>query len=151
MDRQIPGRTPTALLPSTHLSSTQPSLPADKKLATVRRRSAEIQAAARRMRARHPFGGKHMATESWLSNTALRVLVRQLVESGRLPVMLPTQIAAGYGSGRLCCACDDPITSTQVEYEVDDYRDGGRLCFHRGCHLAWQLECARGRLRTASH
>jgi hypothetical protein len=95
--------------------------------------------------------GKHMPIESWLRNTALRLLVRQLVESGRLPVMLPRQIAAGYGSGRLCCACDEPITSTQVEYEVDDYRDGGRLCFHRGCHMAWQLECARGPFKTASH
>jgi hypothetical protein len=102
------------------------------------------------MRARHP-SGKHMPIESWLRDTALRLLIRQLVESGRLPVLLPRQIAAGYGSGRLCCACDDPIASTQVEYEVDDYRDGGRLWFHRGCHMAWQLECARESFKTASH
>jgi hypothetical protein len=91
-----------------------------------------------------------MPTESQLRNGALRLLVRQLLENGRLPVILPKQIAAGYGSGRVCAACDEPITSTQVEYEVDDCPNGGRLRFHMGCHVVWQLECARG-LDTASN
>jgi len=91
-----------------------------------------------------------MPIESQLRNGALRLLVRQLLENGRLPVILPKQIAAGYGSGRVCAACDEPITSTQVEYEVDDCLNGGRLRFHMGCHVVWQLECARG-LDTASN
>ena len=90
-----------------------------------------------------------MPIESQLRNGALRLLVRQLLENGRLPVILPKQIAAGYGSGRVCAACDEPITSTQVEYEVDECLNGGRLRFHMGCHVVWQLECARG-LDTAS-
>jgi len=40
-----------------------------------------------------------MPTESQLQNTALRLRVCQLIEDGRLPVMMPAQIAAGYGSG----------------------------------------------------
>jgi hypothetical protein len=88
-----------------------------------------------------------MSTESQLHNVALRLRVRQHLENGQLPVMLPKQIAAGYGSGRACAACDQPITSAQAEYEVDDDR-GRRLRFHLGCHSVWQLECARGALDT---
>ena len=89
-----------------------------------------------------------MVTASSPRYTALRLLVRRHLENGRLPLMQPRQIAAGYGSGRACAACDHPITTTQVEYEVDDYRDGARLRFHIGCHVAWRLECA---LDTTAH
>ncbi len=85
-----------------------------------------------------------MPTESQLRNE-LRRRVRERIEFGQLPVMMAKQVAAGYGSGRVCAACDEPITSTQVEYEVDDCRDGYRLLrFHPGCHSLWQLECAGG-------
>ena len=87
-----------------------------------------------------------MPTQSQLHDTALRLRVRQLIENGQLPVMLPRQIRAGYGSGRVCAACDQPIGSTQVEYEVEDDSHGRPLGFHMGCHDAWQLECARAKL-----
>jgi len=83
-----------------------------------------------------------MPTESQLQNTALRLRVCQLIEDGRLPVMMPAQIAAGYGSGRVCVACDLPIASTRVQYEVEERSDGRRLNLHMGCHVVWQLECA---------
>lgn len=60
-------------------------------------------------------------------------------------MMVPKEVAAGYGSGRMCAACDEPITSAQIEYEVDDYRGGVRLRFHPDCHSVWQLECAHTR------
>jgi hypothetical protein len=82
-----------------------------------------------------------MPTESQLRDTALRLRVRERIENGRLPMIVPSQIAGGYGSGRVCAACDDPITSSQVEYEVNDERNGNRLSFHLGCHVVWQLEC----------
>jgi hypothetical protein len=84
-----------------------------------------------------------MPTESQLRDTALRLRVRHLIDNARLPVMLPRQISAGYGSGHICDACDQPIIRTQIEYEVEDYREGRRLRFHFGCHVVWQLECAR--------
>ena len=86
-----------------------------------------------------------MPTESQLRDTALRSRVRERVADGRLPVMVPTRIDAGYGSGQICVACDEPITSTQVEYELSDCRDGRPLCFHLGCHVVWQIECAAAR------
>lgn len=85
-----------------------------------------------------------MPTESQLQDAALRLRIRQLVESGRLPCLVPKQIAAGYGStSHVCMACDDPITHTQVEYEIQNDTDGRRLTFHFGCFVVWQLECAR--------
>jgi hypothetical protein len=86
-----------------------------------------------------------MPIESQLRDTALRLRVRERIEDGRLPVMVPTRIDAGYGSGHVCVACDQAITSTQVEYELADYRDGRPLYFHLGCHVVWQIECASAR------
>lgn len=86
-----------------------------------------------------------MHIESQLRDTALRSRVRERIEDGRLPVMVPSRIDAGYGSGHACVACDQAITSTQVEYELADYRDGRPLYFHLGCHVVWQIECAAAR------
>jgi len=83
-----------------------------------------------------------MPGESQVRATTLRLRVRERIENGRLPAMAAQQIACGYGSGRACAACDEPITSAQVEYEVADERYGSKLSFHLGCHLVWQLECS---------
>jgi hypothetical protein len=84
--------------------------------------------------------GTRMPTES---HVLLIFRIRQHLKNGHLPVMVPKQAAAGCGSGRVCEACNQPITSTQIECEVDDDRDGYRLRFHLDCHLIWQLECTR--------
>jgi len=92
----------------------------------------------------HPYTARlTMRTESQLRDYDLRVRIRRLIEQGVLPVMVPKQIAGGYGSGHLCVGCERPITGTQVEYEVEDCRDGRSLRFHLGCHVVWQIECAR--------
>lgn len=84
-----------------------------------------------------------MPTESQLRDQDLRVRIRRLIEEGVLPVMVPKHIDGGYGSGQLCVGCERPITGTQVEYEIEDHRNGRRLRFHLGCHVVWQIECAR--------
>ena len=84
-----------------------------------------------------------MPPESQLRDQDLRLRVRRLIEKGVLPVMVPKQIVGGYGSGHLCVACEKPITGTQVEYEIEDCRNGRRLSFHFGCHVVWQMECSR--------
>lgn len=82
-----------------------------------------------------------MSIESQLRDMALRSRVHERLRDGRLPVMVPSRINAGYGTGHVCVACDQQITSTQVEYELADCRDGTLLCFHLGCHVLWQIEC----------
>lgn len=86
-----------------------------------------------------------MSTESQLQDEALRSHVRERIEDGRLPVMLPKAIFAGYGSGKPCLACDRPITHTQIEYEVDHDENGSlhRLRMHLGCYVIWQIECQK--------
>src|SRR5690348_7799689 len=81
----------------------------------------------------HPYTAwLTMPTESQLRDYDLRVRIRRLIEQGVLPVMVPKQIAGGYGSGHPCVGCERPITVTQVEYEVEDCRDGRSLRFHLG-------------------
>ena len=87
-----------------------------------------------------------MPTESQLRDAKLRMHVRQLIEYGTLPKMLPQQIAAGYGAGHRCVACDQEITRTQIEYDVGTA--GSPLRFHLGCHVLWQMECALARSST---
>ena len=82
-----------------------------------------------------------MPTESQLRDNELRLRILQRIEDGRLPVMLPRHIAAGYGAGNVCAACDQPVTATQVEYEVQ--AGDPLLRFHLGCYVLWQIECQR--------
>jgi hypothetical protein len=83
-----------------------------------------------------------MPTESQFFDPSLRQLIRERIVNGQLPGIIPKQISGGYGSGKACAACDQPITSTQIEYEVEDEPNGRLLNFHFGCHVVWQLECA---------
>lgn len=71
--------------------------------------------------------------------------VQQRIDAGRLPVVLPSLISAGYGTGSVACAvCDLRILSEQVMYEVDDPRAVDKLLpFHFGCYVIWQRECAQ--------
>jgi hypothetical protein len=91
------------------------------------------------------LGRAPMPTKSQSRDSELRLRVRQRIENGQLPVMVSKHIAAGYGSGRVCVACEEPITSAQVEYKIRDERGDSQLCFHLGCHVVWQLECAEAR------
>lgn len=83
-----------------------------------------------------------MALDPQFRDIELRGRVRQLLEQGKLPLMPSIErMAAGYGTGHTCVACNQQITSAQMEYEV-----GGTdtpLWFHLGCRLIWQLECAQ--------
>lgn len=80
-----------------------------------------------------------MPTESQLRDAELRRCIGEKIGAGRLPLMIPKLIDGGYGSGLRCAACDQPITSTQIEYGVDT--DSGQLSLHLGCHVLWQMEC----------
>jgi hypothetical protein len=89
-----------------------------------------------------------MPTESQLRDPALRTRIHRRIEERRLPVMVPKRISAGYGTGSRCDACDQPITLSQVEYDIDDVPYGAPLSLHLGCHVLWQIECVK-RMRGA--
>jgi hypothetical protein len=52
------------------------------------------------------------------------------------PAKPPTKMWVGKGNGRLCDACDEPITDAEIECETDP-ADGQVLRFHRSCLEAW--------------
>jgi len=85
-----------------------------------------------------------MPTESQLQDVALRDLIRRLIDEGRLPLFLANKISAGYGSGSKCNGCDQPVTRTQIEYDLEDPGSGtAHLILHLGCYVLWQIECVK--------
>ena len=83
-----------------------------------------------------------MPTEAQLRDAELRDRIRRWIDEGRLPVLLPDRICAGYGSGSKCPACEQPITTDQIEYDVESPRNGTpMLSLHLGCYVLWQIEC----------
>lgn len=56
---------------------------------------------------------------------------------GLLSTTKPIHRWAGFGNGRPCDGCDDPILGGDVEHEIDF--DGGRTVrFHAACAVLWQ-------------
>jgi hypothetical protein len=85
-----------------------------------------------------------MATGAQLLDAKLRERICKRIAEGRLPVTLPERIeAAARGSGNECHGCGQPITSRQVECDVEDPSHGTRLMLHLGCHVLWQIECVK--------
>jgi len=83
-----------------------------------------------------------MPTHSVLPEDEVRRRVRQRLESRRLPLLRPDHISAGYGSANMCCACDQLIDRTKIEYEVAAADKAQRLTFHFACYVIWQRMCS---------
>jgi hypothetical protein len=83
-----------------------------------------------------------MPTHSVLPEDEVHQQVRQSLESGRLPVLRPDHIHAGYGSGNTCCACGQRIEPAKIEYEVAGPGQLQKLIFHFVCYVIWQRECS---------
>ena len=90
-----------------------------------------------------------MPTESQIVDAELRARIGRLIDEARLPLMKPTRIFAGAGSGTKCAGCGQPMTADQVEYEVPPAQTGVSVHLHLGCFVLWQLECT-ARTRGAS-
>jgi hypothetical protein len=88
-----------------------------------------------------------MPTHSVLPEDEVHQRVRQGLESGRLPVLRPDHIHAGYGSRNPCCACGQRIDPAKIEYEVIGADGLQKLIFHFACYVIWQRECS---LRTGA-
>ena len=85
-----------------------------------------------------------MPTEAQLRDVTLHAHIRRLIDEGRLPVVLPGKTRAGAGSGSKCDACDQPVTATQIEYDVRQPGESvAQLSLHLECYVLWQIECVR--------
>ena len=77
--------------------------------------------------------------------------ISRLIDERRLPVVLADKVSAGYGSGSKCNGCDQPITHTQIEYDVQNSGTyAARLILHLRCYVLWQSECVR-RMEKRNH
>ena len=75
----------------------------------------------------------------------LRAKARAAVESGKLPVRRPDRTWGGPGVGATCAVCDEPVTNSQSEFEIQFVRDGDnpgldRFHLHIRCFAAWEFE-----------
>ena len=75
----------------------------------------------------------------------LREKARHAIQTGRVPSIRPNRTLGGLGNGRICAVCDELITLTQMEREVE-YRQKGSESnliwyhFHPRCFVAWEFE-----------
>ena len=69
----------------------------------------------------------------------IRARVRQLIETGTLPCETG-KTWAGRGVGDTCVACTEPISATEIEFEVD-LASGETVRLHSRCHEIWTQEC----------
>lgn len=75
-------------------------------------------------------------------------VVRQAIQTGKLPRRRPERTWGGTGSGCPCAVCGRPVTRDEVEIELefaggDDGRSEGGLRVHVSCLSAWELELER--------
>ena len=78
----------------------------------------------------------------------LRETVRALLISGMLPP-ISGRVIAGYGTGKHCVICHEPVTFEEVEYELDCAAEGAVVC-HLSCFTVWRDETARARGESAA-
>jgi hypothetical protein len=72
--------------------------------------------------------------------TFQRAIVREKIDGGALPLGDPVKLWAGFGSGRLCAACEQPILPLETEYEPHYADERVPIYFHVDCHGAWEVE-----------
>jgi hypothetical protein len=72
----------------------------------------------------------------------LSLAVEQM-RAGKLPREPSASLFAGPGRNSRCALCEDAITPTDVEYELDSTKPGSPqpLHFHRACYFAWLQAC----------
>jgi len=82
-----------------------------------------------------------------------RQRVLDAITSGRLRFDAPTKMYAGFGAGRICDGCGEPIDKTQVEHEAvyesapGDHVAGQVFHLHLGCAALWDVERRRAARR----
>jgi hypothetical protein len=75
---------------------------------------------------------------------ALRRIARKRIAAGQLPHEAPSRMWGGSGTDQPCALCDMPISSDEIEYEIEIASGSAvrTFVFHMVCQSVWQLECA---------
>jgi hypothetical protein len=74
----------------------------------------------------------------------LRAKVSQHLSEQKLPSRAPDRIWGGPGVGAPCAVCEQPVTRSEMEFEVEFARDGSAPHFdvfhvHLRCFAVWEL------------
>jgi hypothetical protein len=69
----------------------------------------------------------------------LGAIIQDKILAGTLPKDAPVKFFTGYGTGKVCDACDLPTRKTDIEYEVE-MEDGRTFVFHQPCLTSWHRE-----------
>jgi hypothetical protein len=64
-------------------------------------------------------------------------LIMEKLSRGALPVADPLKLWTGYGTGLICDGCDEVISASVREHEVE-MPNGLILRFHVQCHALWR-------------
>ena len=80
----------------------------------------------------------------------LREKARAAVMNGKLPARRPDRTWGGPGVGAVCTVCNEPVTPSQMEFEIQFSRDGDnpgldKYHVHIRCFAAWEFERDQGR------
>lgn len=68
--------------------------------------------------------------------------VRKLLADDEVPREPPTNIWGGTGIGEICSLCAEPITPSELEFELV-FASRQPLRLHRTCHAVWERERRR--------
>ena len=76
---------------------------------------------------------------------ALRAKAREVIRAGKLPDRRPDRSGGGPGGGARCAVCAEPVTRTQLEFELQFATDGAepgldKFHVHIRCFAAWEFE-----------
>jgi hypothetical protein len=77
--------------------------------------------------------------------STLRAKAREVVRTGRLPNRRPDRMWGGPGVDAPCTICGEPVTKTQLEFEIQFAFDGAepgleKFHAHVRCFSAWVFE-----------
>jgi hypothetical protein len=80
----------------------------------------------------------------------LREKARAVIQAGKLPSRRPDRTWGGPGVGAPCAICDLPVTSDELEFEIQFARDGDnpgldKFHVHVRCFAAWEFERTKQR------
>jgi hypothetical protein len=76
------------------------------------------------------------------SEARLRRVASERIKQHLLPAGTEVRLWGGPGAGELCALCGEPVRPEQIEYEVDEQRNGATRTFHLHvpCYALWFAE-----------